>query len=74
MCVCVNHSSRHKDVLGPTKTHFSPSQGLKWRGLKWTLRRVLNIFMPKNINCIIIVVITLEGIEEIKRKKNDSKN
>ena len=68
MCVCVNHSSQHKDVLGPTKTHFSPSQGLKW-----PLRRVLNIFMPKNINCIIIVVITLEGIEEMKRKKNDFK-
>ena len=66
MCVCVNHSSRHKDILGPTKTHFSPSQGLKW-----TRRRVLNIFMPKNINRIIIVVITLEGIEEMKRKKND---
>jgi len=38
------------------------------QGLKWTLRRVLNIFMPKNINCIIIVVINLESIEEIKRK------
>jgi len=38
------------------------------QGLKWTLGRVLNIFMPKNINCIIIVVINLESIEEIKRK------
>ena len=44
------------------------------RELKWTLRRALNIFMPKNINCIIIVIMALEGIEEIKRKKNDSKN
>ena len=31
-----------------------------------------NIFMPKNINSIIITI-ALEGIEEIKTEKNDKK-
>ena len=37
-------------------------------GLKWALRRAQNIFMPKNINSITIMI-TLEGIEEINTEK-----
>ena len=33
------------------------------RGLKWALRRAQNIFTPKNINCITIII-TLEGCEK----------
>ena len=36
------------------------------------LRRAQNIFMPKNINCITIII-TLEGIKKIKTEKNDNK-
>ena len=39
------------------------------RGLKWALRRAQNIFMPKNINSITIII-TLESIEETKTLKN----
>ena len=42
------------------------------RGLKCALRRVQNIFMPKNTNCIAIVT-TSVGIEE-KAKKNSQKS
>ena len=45
------------------------------QGLKWALRRTLNIFMAKKINCSITVII-LEGIEKIKtakKKKNNNK-
>ena len=38
------------------------------RGLKWALRRVGNIFMLKNINCITIIT-TLEGNEKIRTEK-----
>ena len=31
-----------------------------WRGLKLALRRALNVFIPKNINCVTISII-LEG-------------
>ena len=37
-----------------------------------SLRRAQNIFMPKNINSITIII-TLEGIEKIKTEKNDNK-
>ena len=47
----------HKYVLGPTLTHF-----------KMSLRRAQNIFMPKNINSITIII-TSEGIEKIKTEK-----
>ena len=39
---------------------------------KMSLRRAQNIFMPKNINSITIII-TLEGIEKIKTEKNDNK-
>ena len=39
---------------------------------KMSLRRVQNVFMPKNINSITINI-TLEGIEERKTEKNDMK-
>ena len=50
------------NVLGPTQTARA----------KMSLRRAQNIFMPKNINSITINI-TLEGIQEIKYKKNDNK-
>jgi len=42
------------------------------QGLKQALRRAQNIFKPKQINCITIII-TLEGIEEMKTEKNDDK-
>ena len=39
---------------------------------KMSLRRAQNIFMPKNINSITIII-TLEGTEKIKTEKNDNK-
>ena len=42
------------------------------QGLKWALRRAQNIFMPKNINSIIIII-TLEGIERINTEKMATK-
>ncbi len=39
----------HKYVFGPTQTHFSPSAAR----VKMSLRRAKNIFIPKNINCIL---------------------
>ena len=38
------------------------------QGLKWALRRVQNIFMPKNIKSITIII-TFESIEKIKEKR-----
>jgi len=38
------------------------------QGLKWALRMVQNIFMPKNLNCI-TTVISLEGTEKLKAEK-----
>jgi hypothetical protein len=34
----------------------------------WVLTRAKNIFMPKNINCITIII-TLEGVYSIKYNK-----
>ena len=42
------------------------------RGLKWALRRAQNIFMPKNINSITIII-TLEDIERINTEKMTTK-
>ena len=42
------------------------------RGLKWGLRRAQNIFMPKNINSITIII-NLEGIERINTEKMTTK-
>ena len=42
-------------------------------GLKGALRRARNIFKPKNINTIIIII-TLEGIEEINTEKMTTKH
>ena len=42
------------------------------RGLKWALRRAQSIFMPKNINSIIIII-ALEGIERINTEKMTTK-
>ena len=41
--------------------------------LKWALRRARNIFLPKNINTIIIII-TLEGIEKINTEKMTTKH
>ena len=41
------------------------------RELKWALRRAQNIFMPKNISCIAIVI-TSEGIEKINTENSDN--
>ena len=46
---------------------FTLARAVK-RVLKWALRKAYTIFMPKNINCITIII-TLEGITEIKTKK-----
>ena len=41
-----------------------------WQGMEW-LRRAQKI-LPMNINCIIIII-TLEGIEETKQRKMTAK-
>ena len=41
-------------------------------GLKWALRRAQNIFMPKNINSVTIII-TLKGIEKLKTEKMTTK-
>ncbi len=46
----------HKYVFGPTQTHFSPSAAR----VKMSFRRAKNIFMPKNIRCITIII-SLKG-------------
>ena len=58
----------HKYVFGPTQTHFSPS-GAR---VKMSLRRAKNIFMPKNINCITIII-NLKGNIRQKNIKIDCK-
>ena len=45
----------HKHVLGPSQTHFSPRLGDR---AKMTLSRAQNIFMPANINSIVIFYIS----------------
>ena len=50
-------------------THFSPRLAAR---AKMSLRRAQNVFMPKNINSITIII-TLEGIEKIKTEKIDNK-
>ena len=42
------------------------------RELKWALIGAQNMFTPKNINSI-TVIITLEGTEKIKTSNNDNK-
>ncbi len=58
----------HKYVFGPTQTHFSPSAAR----VKMSLRRAKNIFMPKNINCITIII-SLKGNIRHKNNKIDCK-
>ena len=58
----------HKYVFGPTQTHFSPSAAR----VKMSLRRAKNIFMPKNINCITIII-NLKGNIRHKNIKIDCK-
>ena len=41
----------HKYVLGPSQTHFSPCLAAR---AKMSLSRAQNIFMPANINSIVI--------------------
>ena len=36
---------RYKYILGPTQSHFNPLK----QQLKWALRRVQNMIMPKKI-------------------------
>ena len=45
---------------------------LFWACFPGALRRTQDIFMPKNINCI-TVIISVEGIEKVETKKNDKK-
>ena len=52
-----NNSNRvyvrgHKYVLGPSQTHFSPRLAAR---AKMSLCRAQNIFMPANINSIVIL-------------------
>ena len=52
-----NNSNRvyvlgHKYVLGPSQTHFSPRLAAR---AKMSLSRAQNIFMPANINSIVIL-------------------
>ena len=52
-----NNSNRvyvlgHKYVLGPSRTHFSPRLAAR---AKMSLSRAQNIFMPANINSIVIL-------------------
>ena len=54
-----------KYVFGPTQAHFSPSRR---RGLKWVLRRAKNIFTPKNIDSITIIIIS-EGIQKRNQRQ-----
>ena len=42
------------------------------RGLKWALKRAQNIFMPKNINSVTIII-TLEDTERINTEKMTTK-
>ena len=42
----------HKYVLGPSQTHFSPRLAAR---AKMSLSRAQNIFMPANINSIVIL-------------------
>ena len=45
------------------------------RGLKWALRRAQNIFMPKDINSItIIITLGIKGIEKINTEKMTTKH
>ena len=45
---------------------------LMFAGIKMSLKRARNIFMPRNISSITINI-TLEGIENLKTEKNDNK-
>ena len=42
----------YKYVLGPSQAHFSSRLAAR---AKMSLSRVQNIFMPANINCIVII-------------------
>ena len=44
----------HKYVLGPSQTHFSPRLAAR---AKMSLSRAHNMFMPANINSIVILVV-----------------
>ena len=43
----------HKYVLGPSQAHFSPRLAAR---AKMSLSRAQNIFMPANINSIVILL------------------
>ena len=55
----------HKYVLGPCQVHFSPRLAAR---AKMSLSRAQNIFMPKNINSIVILTYIIRG------KKSTSTN
>ena len=42
----------HKHVLGPSQAHFSPRLAVR---AKMSLSRAQNMFMPKNINYIVLI-------------------
>ena len=48
----------HKYVLGPSQAHFSPRLAAR---AKMSLIRAQNIFMPANINSIVILIIMSRG-------------
>ena len=52
------------------RAHFSPRLAAR---AKMSLTRAQNIFMPKNINSVTIII-TLEGIEETNTEKMTTKH
>ena len=58
-------------VLGPTQTHFSPSRQARVKMSSEKLTQ--NIFMPKNIHSITIII-TFEGIKKINTENMTTKH
>ena len=55
----------HEYVLGPSQTHFSPRLAAR---AKMSLSRAQNIFMPANINSIVISY--REGTERLQARES----
>ena len=69
-----NNSNRvyvlgHKYVLGPSQTHFSPRLAAR---AKMSLSRAQNIFMPANINSIVILLSLCRALWRILRAKMEN--
>ncbi len=54
----------HKYVFGPSQTHFNPRPARA----KISLSRAKNIFMPANINSIVIIFLCLLGQRQRQRQ------